>query len=162
MAPIDFNGLDTHVHGPIRLGILTALQMDGALDFTTLKKRLETADGSLNLHLRRLEENGYITSRKAFVGLRPKTTYRMTPTGRKALTGYVKAMRQLLEVLNRVPDSRIAPVANCIWQVESGSGSTRLAPTSPLSLTRKLLRTIPQLFALIVSRTSQVFASRSS
>jgi DNA-binding HxlR family transcriptional regulator len=104
MAPIDFNGLDTHVHGPIRLGILTALQTDGALDFTTLKKRLETADGSLNLHLRRLEENGYITSRKAFVGLRPKTTYRMTPTGRKALTGYVKAMRQLLEVLGSGPD----------------------------------------------------------
>jgi DNA-binding MarR family transcriptional regulator len=70
-----------------------------ALDFTTLKKRLETADGSLNLHLRRLEENGYITSHKAFVGLRPKTTYRMTPTGRKALTGYVKAMRELLEAL---------------------------------------------------------------
>ena len=99
MQPIDFNGLDTHVHGPIRLGILTALQIDGALDFTTLKKRLETADGSLNLHLRRLEENGYITSKKAFVGLRPKTTYRMAPAGRKALTGYLKAMRQLLDAL---------------------------------------------------------------
>jgi DNA-binding PadR family transcriptional regulator len=99
MPPIDFNGLDTNVHGPIRLGILTALQMDGALDFTTLKKRLETADGSLNLHLGRLEESGYIASRKAFVGLRPKTTYRITVDGRKALTKYVKAMRQLLDVL---------------------------------------------------------------
>lgn len=99
MSPIDFNGLDTNVHGPIRLGILTALQMDGALDFTTLKKRLETADGSLNLHLGRLEESGYITSRKAFVGLRPKTTYRITADGRKALAKYVKAMRQLLDVL---------------------------------------------------------------
>jgi DNA-binding PadR family transcriptional regulator len=99
MSPIDFNGLDTHVHGPIRLGILTALQIDGALDFTTLKKRLETADGSLNLHLRRLEETGYITSKKAFVGLRPKTTYRMTAAGRKALAGYLKSMRQLLDAL---------------------------------------------------------------
>jgi len=99
MTPIDFNGLDTHVHGPIRLGILTALQMDGALDFTTLKKRLETADGSLNLHLKRLEENGYITSKKAFVGLRPKTTYRMAPSGRRALADYLKAMRQLLDAL---------------------------------------------------------------
>ena len=78
---------------------LHGLQMDGALDFTTLKKRLETADGSLNLHLRRLEENDYITSHKAFVGLRPKTTYRMTPTGRKALTGYLKAMRELLDAI---------------------------------------------------------------
>jgi DNA-binding HxlR family transcriptional regulator len=99
MQPIDFNGLDTHVHGPIRLGILTALQMDGALDFSTLKKRLETADGSLNLHLRRLEENGYITSNKAFVALRPRTTYELTPTGRKALSGYLQAMRKLLDAL---------------------------------------------------------------
>ena len=100
MTPIDFNGLDTHVHGPIRLGILTALQMDGALDFTTLKKRLDAVDGSLNLQLKRLEENGYITSKKAFVGLRPKTTYRMAPAGRRALTGYLKAMRQLLDALD--------------------------------------------------------------
>jgi DNA-binding PadR family transcriptional regulator len=99
MTPIDFNGLDTHVHSPIRLGILTALQIDGALDFTTLKKRLETADGSLNLHLKRLEENGYVASKKAFVGLRPKTTYRMTNAGRKALSGYLRAMRQLLDAL---------------------------------------------------------------
>ena len=101
---IDFNGLDTNVHGPIRLGILTALQMDGALDFTTLKKRLETADGSLNLHLRRLEESGYITSKKAFVGLRPKTTYRMAPAGRKALKEYLRAMRELLETLESVKE----------------------------------------------------------
>ena len=101
---IDFNGLDTNVHGPIRLGILTALQMDGALDFTTLKKRLETADGSLNLHLRRLEESGYITSRKAFVGLRPRTTYRMAPAGRKALKEYLKAMRELLDTLESVKE----------------------------------------------------------
>ena len=99
MGPINFNGLDTHVHGPIRLGILTALQVDGALDFSTLKNRLETADGSLHLHLKRLEENGYVTSRKAFVRLRPKTTYRITPAGRKALTGYLRAMRQLLDFL---------------------------------------------------------------
>jgi DNA-binding HxlR family transcriptional regulator len=99
MTPIDFNGLDTHVHGPIRLGILTALQADGALDFTTLKKRLDTVDGSLNLALKRLEENGYITSHKAFVGLRPRTTYNMAPTGRKALLGYLKAMRQLLDAM---------------------------------------------------------------
>ena len=99
MTPINFNGLDTNVHGPIRLGILTALQMDGALDFTTLKKRLEVADGSLNLHLRKLEESGYVVSKKAFVGLRPKTTYRMTPGGKKALLEYLAAMRKLLEAV---------------------------------------------------------------
>lgn len=99
MNPIDFNGLDTAVHGPIRLGIMTALQVDGALDFSTLKKRLETVDGSLNLHLGKLAECGYITSRKAFVDLRPKTTYRITATGRKALANYLSSMKRLIEYL---------------------------------------------------------------
>jgi len=99
MTPIDFNGLDTRVHGPIRLGILTALHMDGVLDFTTLKKRLEVADGSLNLHLRKLEEGGYVASKKAFVGLRPRTTYRMTSSGKRALLDYLGAMKKLLEAV---------------------------------------------------------------
>jgi DNA-binding MarR family transcriptional regulator len=97
--PIDFNGLDTAVHGPIRLGIMTALQVDGSLDFTTLKKRLDTMDGSLNLHLGKLEERGYVASKKAFVGLRPKTTYKITPTGRKALADYLSSMKSLIAYL---------------------------------------------------------------
>lgn len=99
MSPIDFNGLDTAVHGPIRLGIMTALQVDGPLDFTTLKKRLDTVDGSLNLHLGKLEECSYITGNKAFVNLRPKTTYRITTAGRKALTNYLQSMKSLIEYL---------------------------------------------------------------
>jgi len=101
MNPIDFNGLDTAVHGPIRLGIMTALQVDGALDFTTLKKRLETVDGSLNLHLGKLEQCCYIAGKKAFVALRPKTTYRITPTGRKALANYLASMKSLIEYLEK-------------------------------------------------------------
>src|SRR5215831_18304225 len=99
MNPIDFNGLDTTVHGPIRLGILTALHVDGPLDFTTLKKRLETADGSLNLHVGKLEDCGYITSKKAFIDLRPKTTYRITAMGRRALAIYLENMKSLIEYL---------------------------------------------------------------
>jgi DNA-binding PadR family transcriptional regulator len=99
MNPIDFNGLDTAVHGPIRLGILTALQVDGPLDFTTLRKRLDTVDGSLNLHLGKLEECAYITSKKAFVALRPKTTYRITHSGQKALANYLSNMRSLIDYL---------------------------------------------------------------
>src|SRR5207244_13574650 len=56
MQRIDFNGLYSAIHGPIRLGIMTSLQMDGALDFTTLKKRLDVPDGSLNLHLKTLQQ----------------------------------------------------------------------------------------------------------
>lgn len=98
--PIDFHELDSTVHGPIRLGILIALQMDGALDFTTLKKRLHTPDGSLSLHLKRLEENGYIQSTKTFVKARPKTTYKLETAGRQALSTYLNSMRQLLEIMD--------------------------------------------------------------
>jgi DNA-binding HxlR family transcriptional regulator len=108
MAPIDFNGLDTAVHGPIRLGIMTALQVDGALDFTTLKKRLDTVDGSLNLHLSKLEECAYITSKKAFVGLRPKTTYKITATGRKALQNYLQSMKALITYMESTERSASA------------------------------------------------------
>jgi DNA-binding MarR family transcriptional regulator len=97
MAPIDFNGLDSAVHGPLRLGVLTALQIDGAFDFTTLRKRLETTDGALGMHLQRLEEAGYVVCRKAFVGRRPKSTYRITATGRTALAGYLDAMQRLID-----------------------------------------------------------------
>ena len=99
MPPIDFNGLDSAVHGPIRLGILTALHIDGALDFTTLKKRLSAHDGSLNLHLGKLEESGYITGRNTSPGARPRTVYRITSAGRKALWNYLNAMRQVIDAV---------------------------------------------------------------
>jgi DNA-binding MarR family transcriptional regulator len=97
MPPIDFNGLDTTVHGPVRLGVLTALQVDGPLDFTTLKKRLAVSDGALGLHLQKLEERGYVHCEKAFVGQRPKSTYRLTPAGRKALANYLDAMQAVID-----------------------------------------------------------------
>jgi predicted ArsR family transcriptional regulator len=99
MDPIDFNGIDTAVHGPVRLGVLTALQIDGPLDFTTLKKRLEVADGALGLHLRNLEERGYLACKKAFVGRRPRSTYQITRAGREALRRYLATMQRLIDSL---------------------------------------------------------------
>jgi DNA-binding MarR family transcriptional regulator len=96
---IDFNGLDTAVHGPVRLGLLTALVMDGPLDFTTLKERLSVGDGVLGMHARKLEDAGYIRAEKAFAGRRPKTTYHLTDDGRKAFMAYMDAMRKLLEAV---------------------------------------------------------------
>jgi DNA-binding PadR family transcriptional regulator len=101
--PIDFNGLDTVVHGPLRLGILSALSVDGSLDFMTLKKRLDAADGSLNLHLGKLEESGYIISKKNLGGARPKTTYRITAAGRKAVAEYLENMKSLILYLESAP-----------------------------------------------------------
>jgi predicted ArsR family transcriptional regulator len=99
MVPIDFNGIDTAVHGPVRLGVLTALQIDGPLDFTTLRKRLDVADGALGLHLRQLEETGYVTCKKAFIGRRPRSTYRIAAAGRTALRNYLAAMQQLIDAI---------------------------------------------------------------
>ena len=97
--PIDFNGMDTAVHGPIRLGVLTALTLDGPLDFTTLKKRLEVSDGAIAPQLRKLEEIGYLHCRKGFVGRRPKSTYRITAAGRRALTSYLDKMQSVIDAL---------------------------------------------------------------
>jgi DNA-binding PadR family transcriptional regulator len=99
MEPVDFNGLDTVVHGPIRLGILTTLQMDGALDFTHLKQRLSVADGALGSHLAKLEEAGYVSCKKAFVGRRPKSTYRITAVGQRALRHHLDALRRIIDAI---------------------------------------------------------------
>ncbi len=105
MQPINFNGLDTAVHGPIRLGVLTALQIDGPLDFTTLKKRLEVADGAIGIHLRKLEDIGYIGCKKSFVGRRPKSTYRITSAGHGALRDYLDAMQQVIDAVEAARNS---------------------------------------------------------
>lgn len=96
-SPVNFNGLDSTVHGPVRLGVLTSLQTGGALDFTTLKKRLGVADGALGLHLGKLDDIGYISCRKRFVGKRPKSTYSITKKGRRALFNYLDAMQQVID-----------------------------------------------------------------
>jgi DNA-binding MarR family transcriptional regulator len=101
VEPIDFNGLDSAVHGPIRLGVLSALARDGSVDFTTLKQRLGAADGALGIHLRKLEDKGYISCKKSFVGRRPKSTYRMTAQGRKALLEYLGAMQLLIDAVHK-------------------------------------------------------------
>ncbi|MEX0654698.1 MAG: transcriptional regulator [Phycisphaeraceae bacterium] len=100
MTPINFNGLDTAVHGPIRLAVLTVLQTTGATDFTALKKRLEVTDGALGLHLRKLEEAGYIRCEKSFVGRRPRSTYRISAAGHRAFADYLAAMQRVIDAVH--------------------------------------------------------------
>ncbi|HVR87110.1 MAG TPA: transcriptional regulator [Planctomycetota bacterium] len=100
-SPIDFNGLDTAVHGPVRLGVLTLLQLHGPLDFTSLRKALSVADGTLGQHLEKLEELGYVHATTLLEGRRPHTTYRLSAKGRKAFVDYLDSMRRLLDAIER-------------------------------------------------------------
>lgn len=99
--PIDFSSIDTAVHGPVRLGVLTALQAEGQLDFTTLKNRLGVADGAIGTHLQKLETIGYVSCTKKFIGRRPKSTYAITESGQRALFDYLEMMQQLINALKR-------------------------------------------------------------
>jgi DNA-binding MarR family transcriptional regulator len=88
--------LDRLVHERVRLGIVSALAVNDALTFNDLKKVLNTTDGNLSVHARKLEEAGYIACTKSFEGRMPKTEYRLTSTGRCALERYLNEMEALI------------------------------------------------------------------
>jgi DNA-binding MarR family transcriptional regulator len=90
-------GLDQLIHGRVRLGIVSALAVEDSLSFNELKERLETSDGNLSVHARRLEEAGYIEITKTFERRVPRTDYRLTAAGRKALERYLDHMEALIE-----------------------------------------------------------------
>ena len=89
--------LDRLIHGRVRLGIVSALAVEESLTFNELKERLETSDGNLSVHARRLEEAGYLDVNKSFEGRLPRTDYRLTDSGRKALERYLDHMEALIE-----------------------------------------------------------------
>lgn len=98
MAPkFDITGLDDVIHGRVRLGIVAYLASAEVADFTELKDVLEVTQGNLSIHLRKLEEAGYVAIDKSFVGRKPLTRVRLTDTGRAAFSSYLKAMGQLVE-----------------------------------------------------------------
>jgi DNA-binding MarR family transcriptional regulator len=101
VSVINLNALDSAVHGPIRLSILALLRLEGPLDFTTLKKRLDVTDGVLGAHLVKLEQAGYVTSRKDFIGQRQRTTYSLPQAGKAALTRYLRTMDQLIRAVSK-------------------------------------------------------------
>ena len=88
--------LDRLIHERMRLGIVSALAVNESLSFNDLKKLLDTTDGNLSVHARKLEEADYITCTKFFAGRLPKTEYRLTPAGRAALETYLDQMEALI------------------------------------------------------------------
>ena len=88
--------LDRLVHERLRLGILSALAANRSLTFSELKKLLNTTDGNLSVHARKLEEGGYLVCHKTFEGRVPKSEYKMTSAGRAALARYLDHMEALI------------------------------------------------------------------
>ena len=92
----DISRIDDVIHGRIRLGIMAFLSGVESANFNELKARLQTTDGNLSVHLRKLEEAGLVAVTKRFEGRKPLTEARMTPAGREAFVGYLDAMQGLI------------------------------------------------------------------
>ena len=88
--------LDRIIHERVRLAIVSALAVNESLTFNELKKLLDTSDGNLSVHARRLEDAGYLTCDKSFEGRVPRTEYRLTSAGSRALRQYLDHMEALI------------------------------------------------------------------
>lgn len=96
MAAFDIGKLDDVIHGRLRLGIMAYLAESEVADFTELKTVLEATQGNLSVHLRKLEEAGYIAIDKSFVDRKPLTRARITQAGRDAFAAYLEAIAMLV------------------------------------------------------------------
>ena len=97
MSDFDVNKLDDAIHGRLRLGVMAYLADAEAADFNELKAVLEATQGNLSVHLRKLEEAGYVEIVKSFKDRKPLTRAQITPAGRKAFAAYLEALSKLVE-----------------------------------------------------------------
>jgi DNA-binding transcriptional ArsR family regulator len=93
--------LDRLLHDRMRLGIVSALAAGDELSFTDLKAALNATDGNLSVHARKLEEAGYVSCAKTFAGRTPRTDYKLTASGRRALEKYLDHMDALIKAARR-------------------------------------------------------------
>ncbi len=96
MAAFDIGKLDDVIHGRVRLGVMAYLADAEVADFTELKTLLEVTQGNLSVHLRKLEEAGYVSIDKSFLDRKPLTRVRMTDEGRVAFGAYLDAIAKLV------------------------------------------------------------------
>jgi DNA-binding MarR family transcriptional regulator len=93
--------LDRIIHERLRLGIVSALVVNESLGFSELRDLLKTTDGNLSVHARKLEEAGYVSCRKSFIGRTPHTEFKITAPGRRALQRYLDHMEALISATRR-------------------------------------------------------------
>ena len=91
--------IDRLIHERLRLGIVSVLAVNDRLTFNDLKRLLDTTDGNLSVHARKLEDAQYIACEKTFAGRLPRTEYRLTPAGRRALDKYLAHMEALIKAV---------------------------------------------------------------
>jgi DNA-binding HxlR family transcriptional regulator len=91
--------LDRVIHERLRLGIISALAVNARLTFNDLKRLLQTTDGNLSVHARKLEDAQYIACDKMFEGRVPRTEYRLTAAGRRALEKYLAHMEAIIRAV---------------------------------------------------------------
>ncbi len=96
MGLADLGRIDDVIHGRMRLGIMVYLSDADSADFTELKTVLEATQGNLSVHLKKLEEAGFIAIRKSFKDNKPLTRASITPAGRKAFAVYLEALGRLI------------------------------------------------------------------
>ena len=96
MASFDIGKLDDVIHGRVRLGVMAYLADAEVADFTELKTLLDVTQGNLSVHLRKLEEAGYVSIDKSFMDRKPLTRVRMTEAGRGAFAVYLEAIGKLV------------------------------------------------------------------
>ena len=89
--------LDRLIHERVRLGIVSALAVNGSLTFTDLRALLGLTDGNLSAHARKLEDAGYVACRKSFEGRTPRTEYALTPLGHHELEAYLDHMEAIIQ-----------------------------------------------------------------
>ncbi len=97
MSAFDVGRLDDVIHGRMRLGIVAYLATAEEADFNELRNVLNATQGNLSVHLRKLEDAGYVAIEKRFVGRKPQTLVRLSEAGRKAFAEYLAAIAQLVE-----------------------------------------------------------------
>jgi DNA-binding transcriptional ArsR family regulator len=98
----DDAGFDRLIYERVRLGIMSALATNDELTFNELKALFDVSDGNLGAHARKLEEAGYIACRKSFEARRPKSQYRITHVGKKALLRYLEHIEAVIKATRRI------------------------------------------------------------
>jgi DNA-binding MarR family transcriptional regulator len=91
------SGLNKIFDNRIRLGIMSVLMVNDWIDFNALKEMLELTDGNLSSHIGSLEKNGYIETKKQFLGKKPKTSYRVTQNGRHEFVKHIDALEAMIK-----------------------------------------------------------------